>query len=309
MVDLTVRRGGLALENPILTAAGCAGFGVELAAVLPLERLGAHVVKSLAPFATAGNPAPRLAPIPGGMLNSVGLAGPGLHYWLEHVWPELERAHVPTAVSLWGRRIEDYAAGAQALAHLGDAIRYVELNLSCPNLEADRHLFAHDPVATARVVAAVCAAVDRPILVKLSANTDQLVDVATRAVEAGAAGVVAVNTLFAQWYKGGHAVLGTPRGGGLSGSAIHAVALRAVADVRAVLPEAAIIGVGGVATLSDVERFVAAGADAIQVGTALFVDPRRPVRLIDALCAAVEREGCGSWAGWVERVRREGRTS
>jgi dihydroorotate dehydrogenase (NAD+) catalytic subunit len=306
--SLAVRRGRLRLANPILTAAGCAGFGTELAAALPLERLGAHVVKSLAPFAHEGNPPPRLAPLPGGMLNSVGLAGPGVAAWRRVAWPGLRAARVRVAVSLWGRRAEDYAAGAAELAGVLDELAYLELNLSCPNLEADRSLFAHDPRATASVVRAVREVVDGVVMVKLSPNTDRIVEVARAALDAGADGLVAVNTLFGQWFDRGAPALGTARGGGLSGSAIAPVALRAVADLRGAFSEVPIIGVGGVATLGDVERFVVAGADAVQVGTALFVDPRRPIQLLDGLAALLSRWGVDSWEDGTRMHARRGHT-
>lgn len=306
MVDLSVVRGRLVLANPVLTAAGCGGYGMELAAALPLWRLGAHVVKSLTTVATGGNPAPRLAPVPAGMLNSVGLAGPGIDRWLTETWPTLADANVPVSLSVWGRRHGDYAETVRRAARIAGSLVSIELNLSCPNLEADRRLFAHDPDATANVVTAVRSEVDVPILVKLSANTDRIVEVAEAAVAAGADGLVAINTLFAQWYDDGHEALGTARGGGLSGRAIQPIALRAVADLRAALPTVPIIGVGGVATADDVERFVCAGADAVQIGTALFVDPRRPILVLAEIERRLGRIGVDSWDGYVRALRRPG---
>lgn len=306
MADLSVARGRLVLANPILTAAGCGGYGTELAAAVALERLGAHVVKSLTTVATEGNPAPRLAPVPGGMVNSVGLAGPGIDRWLAETWPSLADARIPVALSVWGRQPRDYGETVRRAARIAPSLVYIELNLSCPNLEADRALFAHDPDATARVVGAVRDEVATPILVKLSANTDRIVDVAHAAVAAGADGLVAINTLFAQWYDDGREALGTVRGGGLSGRAVQPIALRAVADLRAALPTVPIIGVGGVATADDVERFVRAGADAVQIGTALFVDPRRPVLVLAEIERRLARSGVDSWDRYVGALRRQG---
>jgi dihydroorotate dehydrogenase (NAD+) catalytic subunit len=304
---LEVRRGRLVLANPVLTAAGCAGFATELAAALPLERLGAHVVKSLAPFAHTGNPAPRLAPVPGGMVNSVGLAGPGVAAWRAQAWPRLKERGVPTALSIWGFRPEDYGEALAQLGDIADELVYVELNLSCPNLDASHDLFAHDPVATAAVVAAVRSVTSAVVLVKLSPNTDRILEVAAAALDEGADGFVATNTLIAQWYRGPRPALGAERGGGLSGGALHPVALRCVAELRARFGDVPILGVGGVATLADVLRFVRAGADAVQVGTALFVDPRRPVQLLERLAGEVARRGASSWEDFC-RALRSGRS-
>jgi dihydroorotate dehydrogenase (NAD+) catalytic subunit len=232
------------------------------------------VVKSLATFAWAGNAAPRVHETPAGMLNSVGLQGPGLAAWRREELPELVGACVRrVVVSIWGRSVDDYRAAAAALADAPAEVVAVEVNLSCPNTEAGRHLFAHDPATSAEVMRAT-AACDRPRWAKLSPNTEHLVAVAAAVGEAGAEAVTLVNTVMGLAIDPAtrRARLGNG-GGGLSGPAIHPVAVRAVYDVHAALPELSIVGVGGVTDGSTAAELLVAGASAIQVGTATFARP------------------------------------
>jgi dihydroorotate dehydrogenase (NAD+) catalytic subunit len=278
-----VRIGSVALKNPVMTASGTAGYGTELAASLDLAALGAVVVKSLAAFEWDGNPAPRLRPTAAGMLNSVGLQGPGLRYWLEHVLPDLLDTGATVVASIWGRSVDEYRTAAELLAEAPDAVVAIEVNLSCPNLH-DSEIFAHDPQLSAAVVAAVAAAAGRPVWAKLSPNTDRVVDIARAARDGGADAVTCVNTLLGLAYDPATRApaLGAG-GGGLSGPAIHPVAVRVVHDVAAALPGFPVIGVGGIATGWDAEEFLLAGATAVQVGTATFHDPRAPLRVLEEL--------------------------
>jgi dihydroorotate dehydrogenase (NAD+) catalytic subunit len=303
---------GLRLANPVMTASGTAGFGTELEVAMDLARLGAHVCKSIALVPHEGNPPPRLAPLPVGMLNSVGLPGPGVEEWLARYYPGLAARAGIFGVSIWGRTAGEYAEVARRLAEAAPAAAFLELNLSCPNLEAGRELFAHDPAMVQRVTAGVRGVWTKPLTVKLSPNTDRLLDAAGAALGEGASGLVAINTVFGSWVGPGGPVLGTPRGGGLSGRAIHPIALRAVSDLRAHLPEASIIGVGGVATAGGVLRMLAAGADAVQIGTATFADPRRPQLVVEELERLAEAEGVASLAELVASYRTllgQGRTT
>ena len=183
-VDLTATIGSVTLPNPIMTAAGTAGHGDELAAYLDVTRLGALVVKSLAPFEWAGNPAPRVHAVSAGMLNSIGLQGPGVERWLIEELPPLLARGARVVASIWGRTVDDFHQAAKALADAPGLVA-VEVNLSCPNLEGGRHLFAHDPIATreAMEATAVCG---RPRWAKLSPNTTELVSIAEIAHAAGA---------------------------------------------------------------------------------------------------------------------------
>ena len=237
-----------------MTASGTAGYGTELAAYMDLAELGAVVVKSLAAYEWAGNPAPRLHPTAQGMLNAVGLQGPGIPYWLDHVLPDLLRTGATVVASIWGRSVDDYAAAADLLAAAPPEVVAVEVNLSCPNLEGRNAIFAHDAELSARVIAAT-AGCGRPRWAKLSANTDRIVDVAGAVAAAGAEAVTCINTLLGLAYDPAtrQPVLGAG-GGGLSGPAIHPVAVRAVHDVHAAHPDLPIVGVGGVASGWDARR-------------------------------------------------------
>ena len=282
-VDLSVRVGDVELSNPVMTASGTAGHGAELADFFDLSRPGAMVVKSLSADPWPGNPAPRVHQSAAGMLNSVGLQGPGLRAWATDELPAMISRNATVVVSIWGRSVADYRAAAELVAELPEQVVAVEVNLSCPNLDGGSHLFAHDPAATAEVLAAT-AGVGRPRWAKLSANTDRLVEVAGAALEAGADALTLINTLMGLAIDVEHRrpVLGAG-GGGLSGPAIHPVAVRAVHDVHAAHPDAAIVGVGGVASATDAVELLLAGASAVQVGTATFADPRSVISVLDGL--------------------------
>jgi dihydroorotate dehydrogenase (NAD+) catalytic subunit len=282
-IDMAVRVGSVELPAPIMTAAGTAGHGAELAAYVELSSLGAVVVKSLSADPWPGNPAPRVHETAAGMLNSIGLQGPGIPAWRADELPQLLAAGARVVVSIWGRSVEDYARAAEALAGCPADVVAVEVNLSCPNLDGGAHLFAHDPGATRDALAAV-SSLDRPVWAKLSPNTDRLVEVAAAAADAGADAVTLVNTVMGMIIdvETRRPLLGG-RTGGLSGPAIHPVAVRAVHDVHAALPELPIVGVGGVANAVDAVELLLAGASAVQVGTATFADPRSVLTVLDGL--------------------------
>lgn len=282
-VDLCTTVGSVVLPNPLMTASGTAGHGAELSEYLDLARLGAHVVKSLAAFEWSGNPAPRVHPTTAGMINAVGLQGPGVAAWRRDALPALQRAGARTVISIWGRSVGEYAAAAAALVGVDSGVVAVEVNLSCPNLEGRRGIFAHDAELSAEVVAAT-AVCGLPRWAKLSPNTDRIADVAGAVRDAGAEAVTLINTVLAMVIDPdtGRAVLGNG-GGGLSGPAIHPVAVRAVFDVRAAHPDLPIVGVGGVTTGRHAAELLMAGANAVQVGTATFADPLAVLRVLGEL--------------------------
>ncbi len=289
--DMSVMVGTLAFANPIMTASGTSGHGSELAPYGDLARLGAVVVKSLAPYEWAGNPAPRVHPTPQGMINAVGLQGAGVQRWIHEDLPALAATGARVVLSIWGRSVADYAAAAEQVAAIGPAVVAVEVNLSCPNLEGRRGIFAHDPALSAEVMAAT-AVCGRPRWGKLSPNTDRLVEVAAAVHEAGAEAVTLINTLLGMVIDpvSRRPALGNG-GGGLSGRAIHPIAVRAVYEVHAALPTLPIIGVGGVASGWDAAELMLAGASAVQVGTATFADPRAPWNVLEQLQAWAAGEG------------------
>jgi dihydroorotate dehydrogenase (NAD+) catalytic subunit len=292
-VDMAVTVGSVALPNPVMTASGTAGHGAELAPYLDLGSLGAVVVKSLHAEPWPGNPALRVHETTAGMINSVGLQGPGVAAWLAEDLPPLLATGARVVASIWGRSVDEYRRAADLLAGAPPEVVAVEVNLSCPTTEAGRALFAHAPGTAAAVVAAT-AGCGRPRWAKLSPNASNLTEVAAAVGEAGAGAVTLVNTVM------GMAIdpetrrfrLGSgPNGGGVSGPAIHPLAVRAVFDVHRALPGLPIVGVGGIARGADAAEMILAGAAAVQVGTATFADPRAPGRVRDELEAWVRRQG------------------
>jgi dihydroorotate dehydrogenase (NAD+) catalytic subunit len=264
-----------------MTASGTAGHGAELSRYLDLSALGAVVVKSLSADPWAGNPSPRVHESPAGMLNSVGLQNPGVEHWRAEELPRLIDAGATVVASIWGFTVDDFAKAAALLA--GAPVVAVEINISCPNIEDRRRMFAHSCAATAEAVAA-SAPCGKPRWAKLSPNVTDVVEIAGAALGAGAEALTLTNTLM------GLAIDPATRrprlgggGGGLSGPALHPVAVRAVADCRAAFPDAAIVGVGGISRGEDAVEFLVAGADAVQVGTATFADPRAPAHVLQQM--------------------------
>ena len=293
---LATRVGGVELHNPVMTASGTSGHGAELAEYGALDGLGAIVVKSLSFDPWPGNPAPRVHEVGAGMLNSVGLQGPGLPAWLRDDLPALHAAGAHVVVSIWGRTVSDYARAAELVATAaagtgaGSCIVALEVNVSCPNVEDRSRMFAHSADATSKVMAA--SACGLPRWAKLSPNVPDVVEIASGALEGGADGLTLVNTLLglALDTESGRPVLGAG-GGGLSGSAVHPVAVRAVWECRAAFPAAPIVGVGGVMSGPDAVELLQAGADAVQVGTATFRDPRAPWKVLRQLARWCDAHG------------------
>jgi dihydroorotate dehydrogenase (NAD+) catalytic subunit len=294
VVDLATYVGALRLPNPVLTAAGTSGHGAELQGYFDLDRLGAVVVKSLSAQPWDGNPAPRVATVDAGMLNSVGLQNAGVAAWSEHDLVKLRRAGGRTVVSIWGFTADAYEAAAALVAPFAadpsNSIVAVEVNVSCPNVEDRRHMFAHSPEGTATVVRAVRRGLGGdlggavPVWAKLSPNVTSVVDIAGAAADAGADAVTLVNTVMGLRIDPAtrRPVLGAG-GGGLSGPAIRPVAVRAVYEVRAAHPTLPIVGVGGITRGEHAVEFLLAGANAVEVGTATFYEPAAPVRILGEL--------------------------
>jgi dihydroorotate dehydrogenase (NAD+) catalytic subunit len=292
-VDMAVTVGSVRLPNPIMTASGTAGHGAELAAYVDLSELGAVVVKSLHADPWPGNPPLRIHETAAGMINSVGLQGPGIEAWLVQDLPALAATGARVVASIWGRSVDEYRRAADRLAAVPDSVVAVEVNLSCPNTEAGRDLFAHSADDTRAAIAAT-AGCGRPRWAKLSPNVGHLGEIAAAAHGAGAEAVTLVNTVM------GLAIdaetrrfrLGSgARGGGVSGPAIHPIAVRAVFDVHRALPDLPIVGVGGVTSGADAAELLLAGASAVQVGTATFADPRAPHRVLRELQGWAMRQG------------------
>jgi len=276
----TTSIGDVTLQGLVMTASGTAGHSDELGAYGSLEQLGAVVVKSLSPEPWPGNPSPRLKTLDQGMLNSVGLQGPGIDTWIENDLQRLKATGAVVVVSIWGRTVEEYATAGALLASA--PVDAIEVNVSCPNLEDRSTMFAHSPDATHQAVSAVGSA--HPRWVKLSPNTSLLSEVAQSAVDAGADALTLTNTVLGMSIDIEQRRLSLGGGGGgLSGPAIHPVAVRAVYECRKALPTTPIIGVGGIMSGKDGIEFLLAGASAVQVGTAALADPRAPWRIQDEM--------------------------
>lgn len=292
-VDTTVRLGSVELANPIVAASGTFGHGDEVARVCDPSRLGAVTVKSLSPYAWPGNPPPRLRTTASGMLNSVGLEGPGVEHWVGHELPLLLARDARVIASLWGRTVDDFALAAKQLGPALDDLLAVEVNVSCPNVEDRARMFAHSTDATRAAIGAVVTEVgDTPVYAKLSPNTWEIADIAGAALDAGATGLTLVNTLLGLAIDADARMLALGGGGGgLSGPAIKPVALRAVHEVTRVHPGVPVIGTGGVASGLDAVEMLLAGATAVGVGTITFREPRAMLRIVAELVAWCEERG------------------
>ena len=284
-VDMQVKVGAVGLANPVMGAAGTVGHGAEFVP-FGIQSLGAVVVKSMSLDAWAGNPAPRVAGTDGGMINAIGLQNPGVAHWLEHDLPPLRTAGATVVASIWGFTVEQYRDVAAALAG-NPSIAAIEVNVSCPNIEDRRSMFGHSCAGTEAVIGSVVSVAGGvPVWAKLSPNVTDITEIAGSALGAGAASLTLTNTVMGLVIN---VETGKPAlangGGGLSGPAIRPVAVRAVSEVRKAFPDAAIVGVGGIATGKHAVEFLMAGADAVQVGTAHFHDPRAGLRVRDELAA------------------------
>ena len=284
-VDTHVELGSLTLPNPIVAASGTFGHGDEVARHCDPARLGAVTTKSLAAYEWRGNPPPRLHTTEAGMLNAVGLQGPGVEHWVTHDLPALRARGARVIASVWGRTADEFSSAAKLLAPARDELVAVEVNVSCPNLEDPSTMFAHSPRATSAATTAVLEAdLGLPVLVKLSPNVTDIREIAAGAVDAGATGLTLVNTVLGLVVDAERRrpALGAGRGG-LSGPAIKPMALRAVRDVAVAFPGVPIIGTGGVTGGVDAVEMLLAGASAVGVGTATFHEPRATLRILDEL--------------------------
>ena len=306
LTNCSIQIGEVKLAHPILTASGTSGYGAELDPYFALDEIGAVVTKSIAPFAWAGNPAPRLSPTTSGMLNAVGLQGNGVDHFIANDLVALEKTGATIIVSIWGHSVQDYLDAAKSLKAVRSKITALEINLSCPNLGGDHVMFAHDAELSAQIIRG-CQVAGLPLWAKLSPNTSQLVNIARAVEDAGAQAVTLVNTAMGMAIntKTGRPQLGNVRGG-LSGAALHPIAVRCVFDVRAALPNIAIIGVGGVTTGQDAAELMLAGANAVQVGTASFANPRAPLLVQQQLIDWAVTHKISDWSQVTSAAHRNG---
>lgn len=290
MARLNVNVGGLALKNPVMTASGTFGYGLEFADFIDLNRLGGFIVKGTTLAPREGNDYPRMAETPSGMLNCVGLQNKGVDYFCEQIYPQLKGFDTNVLVNVSGSTPDDYAECAARIAAL-PGIPAIELNISCPNVKNGGMAFGVTCEGAASVVRAVRKAYDKTLIVKLSPNVTSIADIA-RAVEAeGADAVSLINTLMGMSIdierRRSRLSIGT---GGLSGPAVKPVALRMVWQVaRAV--KIPVVGLGGIMNATDAIEFMMAGATAIEIGTANFIDPAVTVKVIEGIDAWLDAHG------------------
>lgn len=291
MANLHTSLAGLELKNPVLTASGTFGYGTEFSDFIDLERLGGFIVKGTTLHPREGNAYPRLAETPSGMINAVGLQNKGIHYYIEHIHPQLEHLDTHVIVNLSGSCIDDYVEGARLLNEVA-TIPAVELNISCPNVKAGGMTFGTEPAMAAEVVAAVKAVYQKPLIVKLTPNVTSIAEIAKAVEGAGADAVSLINTVLSMAVdvERQRPVLSTVTGG-LSGACIKPIALRCAWQVYQAV-QIPIVGLGGIMNATDAIEFMLCGARAIQIGTANFIDPAVTVKIVDGINEYLDRHGC-----------------
>lgn len=286
--------GNLKLANPVLTASGTFGYGTEYADFVDFSRLGGIIVKGTTLHPRQGNPYPRMAETPSGMLNCVGLQNKGVDYFVEHIYPTICDLPTNVIVNVSGSTIDDYVACAARIDAL-DKVPAIELNISCPNVKQGGMAFGVTPDGAASVVKAVREAYHKTLIVKLSPNVTDIVSIARAVEEAGADSVSLINTLLGMAIDAEkrRPVLSTITGG-LSGPAVKPVALRMVWQVSHAV-SIPVIGLGGIASATDAIEFLLAGAKAVEVGTANFIDPAASVTIAEGMEDYLRRHGMTSW--------------
>ena len=291
MADLTTHIGEhLVLKNPVMTASGTFGYGLEYADLMDISRLGAIIVKCTTAEPRQGNPYPRMAETPAGMLNAVGLQNRGVNYFVDKIYPAIRSIDTAMIVNVGGSTVETYVECAEKIAALDD-IPAIELNISCPNVKQGGMGFGLCASSAAEVVRAVRRVYPRTLIVKLSPNVTDITEIA-RAVEAeGADAVSLINTLLGMAVDAERRrpILSTVTGG-LSGPCVKPIALRMVWQTAKVV-RIPVIGLGGIASWRDAVEFILAGATAVQIGTSNFVDPTVSLKVIDGIAAYCERHG------------------
>ena len=296
MADLTTDLGKLVLKNPVMTASGTFGYGVEYNQYYEISRLGAVVVKGIRMEPSPGNPTPRVAEVTGGMLNAIGLQGPGVEKFLhdDHYMPFLKKSGATVIVNTWGKTQAEYGEVAARLDAEPEGIAALEINISCPNVKAGGVAFGTDLKLAAEVVSLVRRSTKLPLITKLSPNVSHIGDFARAVVDAGSDMVSLINTItgMAIDIETRRPRLAN-RTGGFSGPAVKPIAVRMVYEVAQAV-RVPVIGMGGIMNGDDAIEFLLAGASAVAVGTANFVDPYAPLGVIDGINAYLDRHGCAS---------------
>jgi dihydroorotate dehydrogenase (NAD+) catalytic subunit len=288
--DMSVNLAGIALRNPVMTASGTFGYGQEFSEYVDLSRLGAFITKGLCVNPRPGNPTPRIVETPGGMLNAIGLQNVGIEAFIEKKVPFLRTVDTPCIVNFFGETVEEYAEMAQRLDALPE-VAGLEMNISCPNVRQGGIVFGTDPTCAASIVKACRAATKKPLFVKLSPNVTDIVGMAHACADEGADALSLINTLIGMAIdlNKRRPVLANVTGG-LSGPAIKPVALRMVWLVAKAV-KIPVIGIGGIMNATDALEFILAGASAIQVGTASFINPGAAQTIVEDMEAWLTAHG------------------
>lgn len=303
MVDLSVNIGNLALANPVLTASGTFGYGEEFDDFISIDRLGGYIVKGTTLEPRQGNPYPRMAETPSGMLNAVGLQNKGVDYFITHIYPRIRHYKSQMIVNVSGAKIEDYVGVCERLAPL-DGLHAIEVNISCPNVKQGGMAFGTTCEGAAQVTRAVRRAYPGTVIVKLSPNVTDITEIAKAVEGEGADAVSLINTLMGMAIdvERQRPCLSTVTGG-LSGPAVRPVAVRMVWQAAKAV-SIPVVGLGGIMNGRDVLEFILAGATAIEVGTANFVDPAVTMKIIDYIQDYCERHGVTSITDLIGAVNR-----
>lgn len=290
MADLSVKIGDLRMKSPVMTASGTFGYGEEFADFIDIARIGGIIVKGTTLHKREGNPYPRMAETPSGMLNAVGLQNKGVHYFVDHIYPRIKDIDTNMIVNVSGSAVEDYIETASIINEL-DKIPAIELNISCPNVKEGGMAFGVTTKGVSEVVKAVRAAYKKTLIVKLSPNVTNIADMALAAEANGADSVSLINTLLGMAIDAERKrpVLSTVTGG-MSGAAVKPIALRMVWQVAQAV-NIPVIGLGGIMNWKDAVEFMLAGASAIQIGTANFIDPAITLKVEEGIHDYLDRHG------------------
>lgn len=293
MADLSTNIGELKMKNPVMTASGTFGYGREFEDFMDVSRIGGIVVKGTTRSHREGNPYPRMAETPSGMLNAVGLQNKGVEYFVKEIYPDITRINTHMIVNVSGSAVEDYVETAARINDL-EKIPAIELNISCPNVKQGGMAFGVSAAGAAEVVAAVRAVYQKTLIVKLSPNVTDITEIARAAEASGADGVSLINTLLGMAIdaESRKPLLSTITGG-LSGPAVKPIALRMVWQVAKAV-KIPVIGLGGIMNGKDAVEFMLAGASAVEVGTANFIDPAICGKIIDEINDYLDRHGFSS---------------
>ena len=303
--DLSVELFGIKFKNPVWTASGTFGYGLEAREIYDLSELGAVVTKGISLRPRKGNETPRIVETPCGMLNSIGLQNPGVEKFLKELYPEIEKIDTHFIVNVFGETEEEYVEVCKALESAEKVVAY-ELNVSCPNVKKGGIVFGHDPIVLGNLVESIKKNIRKPLLVKLSPNVTDVTEFAKVCIDSGADGLVLINTLLGMRinvYKERPEL--STKTGGLSGPAILPIAVRMIWQTFEKFGHRIpIIGVGGITTHEDALEHIYAGASAVQIGTANFYDPLSPLKVIEGIRSFMKERGVGSFKELVGRAHR-----